>query len=155
MICEHSGGLHGVSTKGGLLLGEGWGFAVLCNQGDVDMDEIMWTLYNAVTGLPLDSSHEWFVPAGRDFSDPQMLEGRFIGHEGVPEVVTVRLENGALKGTVGKRAVRLTWCGGTRFLAMDEAEPQRQRARLEFFIRDGRAWGVRNGSRIFGCEAQS
>ena len=155
VICEHSGGLHGVSTKGGLLLGEGWGFAVLCNQGDVDMDEIMWTLYNAVTGLPLDSSHEWFVPAGRDFSDPQMLEGRFIGHEGVPEVVTVRLENGALKGTVGKRAVRLTWCGGTRFLAMDEAEPQRQRARLEFFIRDGRAWAVRNGSRIFGREAQA
>ena len=116
------------------------------------MDEILWTLYNAVTGLPLDGSHEWFVPVGRDFSDPQMLEGRYVGHEGVPEVVTVRLENGALKGAVGKRAVRLTYCGGTRFLAMDEAEPQRQRARLEFFIRDGRAWAVRNGSRIFGRE---
>ncbi len=25
VICEHSGGLHGVSTKGGLLLEEGWG----------------------------------------------------------------------------------------------------------------------------------
>ena len=152
VICEHSGGLHGVSTKGGLLLGEGWGFAALCNQGDVDVDEILWTLYNAVMGLPLDGSHEWFVPAGRDFSDPQMLEGRFVGHEGVPEVVTVRLESGVLKGTVGKRAVSLTYCGGTRFLAMDEAEPQRQRARLEFFIREGRAWAVRNGSRIFGRE---
>ena len=64
----------------------------------------------------------------------------------------MRLESGALKGTVGKRAVSLTYCGGTRFLAMDEAEPQRQRARLEFFIRDGQAWAVRNGSRIFGRE---
>ena len=152
VICEHSGGLHGVSTKGGLLLGEGWGFAALCNLGDADVDEILWTLYNAVTGLPLDGSHEWFVPVGRDFSDPQMLEGRYVGHEGVPEVVTVRLESGVLKGTVGKRAVSLTYCGGTRFLAMDEAEPQRQRARLEFFIRDGQAWAVRNGSRIFGRE---
>ena len=66
--------------------------------------------------------------------------------------MTVRLENGALKGTVGKRETALLYCGGTRFLAMDEAEPQRQRARLEFFIRDGRAWAVRNGSRIFGRE---
>ena len=51
-ICEHSGALHGISTKGGLLLGEGYGFAVLCNQGDEDMDELMWCMYNAVMGLP-------------------------------------------------------------------------------------------------------
>ena len=41
VICEHSGGLHGVSTKGGLLLGEGYGFAVLCSLGDADMDDII------------------------------------------------------------------------------------------------------------------
>lgn len=32
IVCEHAGGLHGVSSKGGLLLGEGYGFAVLCNR---------------------------------------------------------------------------------------------------------------------------
>ena len=64
------------------------------------------TLYNAVTGLPLDISHEWFVPVGRDFSDPQMLAGRYVGHEGVPEVVTVRMERDALKATVGKHETR-------------------------------------------------
>ena len=152
ILCEHSGGLHGVSTKGGLLLGEGWGFAALCNQGDVDVDEILWALYNAVMGLPVETSHSWFVPIGRDFSDPQMLEGRFVGHEGIPETVTVTCKGGALAATVGKYETTLTYCGGTRFLAKDAAGPGHQRARLEFFIRDGRSWAVRNGSRIFTRE---
>lgn len=147
-ICEHSGGLHGVSTKGGLLLGEGYGFAVLCNCGDEDMDDIMWTLYNAVMGLPLDTCHRWFVPVGRDFSDPEMLLGRYVGHEGVPSIVTVRLEDGCLRAVVNKRDLRLVYCGGLRFLGMDPADVTRVRARLEFFTRNGHAWGVRCGSRI-------
>ena len=151
-ICEHDGGLHGVSSKGGLLLGEGWGFAVLCNQGEANMDELMWTLYNAVMGLPLDTSHRCFAPAGRPFSDPEMLAGRFVGHEGVPAVVTVTLEGGAPVATVSGRPARLVYCGGARFLAMDAGEPERLCARLEFLIRDGRAWAVRCGSRIFVSE---
>ena len=35
---------------------------------------------------------------------------------------------------------------------MDAVEPGRQRSRLEFFIRGGRSWAVRNGSRIFTRE---
>ena len=151
-ICEHSGGLHGVSTKGGLLLGEGYGFAVLCNCGDEDMDDIMWTLYNAVMGLPLDTCHRWFVPIGRDFADPEMLHGRYVGHEGVPSVVTVRLEDGQLRAVVNRRDLRLVYCGGLRFLGMDPADDKRVRARLEFFTRNGHAWGVRCGSRIFSLE---
>ena len=81
-ICEHGGGLHGVSSKGGLLLGEGWGFAVLCNEGDADVDELMWTLYNAAMGLPLETPHRWFVPVGRPFSDPEMLAGRLCRPRG-------------------------------------------------------------------------
>lgn len=152
VICEHSGGLHGVSTKGGLLLGEGYGFAVLCNCGDEDMDDIMWTLYNAVMDEPLDTCHRWFVPAGRTFSDPEMLLGSYIGHEGVPAVVTVTLQDGQLMAVVNQRNVRLEYCGGLRFLAMDLAQPDRVRARLEFFIRNGHAWAVRCGSRIFSLE---
>lgn len=151
-ICEHSGGLHGVSTKGGLLLGEGYGFAVLCNCGDEDMDDIMWTLYNAVMGLPLDVCHRWFIPVGRAFSDPQMLLGRYVGHEGVPSIVTVREEGHELRAIVNQRDLRLVYCGGLRFLGMDPAEPERVRSRLEFFTRSGQAWGVRCGSRIFGRE---
>ena len=152
-ICEHSGGLHGVSTKGGLLLGEGYGFAVLCNCGDEDMDDIMWTLYNAVMGEPLDTCHRWFMPAGRTFSDPDMLVGRYIGHEGVPSIVEVRNQDGILRATVNKRNLFLVYCGGLRFLGMDPIDSQRVRSRLEFFTRNGHAWGVRVGSRIFGMES--
>ncbi len=150
VICEHSGGLHGVSTKGGLLLGEGYGFAVLCNCGDEDMDDIMWTLYNAVMGMPLDTCHRWFMPAGRDFADPEMLLGRFIGHEGVPAIVDVHMADNRLHATVNKRDLTLVYCGGLRFLGMDSVDPARVRSRLEFFTRDGQAWGVRVGSRILG-----
>lgn len=151
-ICEHSGGLHGVSTKGGLLLGEGYGFAVLCNCGDEDMDDIMWTLYNAVMGLPLDTCHRWFVPAGREFSDPNMLIGLYVGHEGVPSTVNVHMKDGQLRAIVNKRDLRLVYCGGLRFLGMDPVDDNRVRSRLEFFTRNGHAWGVRCGSRIFGLE---
>lgn len=151
-ICEHSGGLHGVSTKGGLLLKEGYGFAVLCNCGDEDMDDIMWTCYNAVMGLPLDTCHRWFIPEGREFSDPEMLIGRYIGHEGVPAIVDVHMDGSQLRAIVNKRDLKLVYCGGLRFLGMDPVDETRMRSRLEFFTRNGHAWGVRCGSRIFGLE---
>ncbi len=146
-ICEHSGGLHGVSTKGGLLLSEGYGFAVLCNQGDEDMDELMWGLYNAVMGLPLSESHQGFIPTGKPFSAPEMLTGRYIDHEGVPCVTEVRLEQSKLTGTRGENAFVLAYCGGTRFLALSPDDGHTV-SRFEFFIRDGQAWAVRCGTRV-------
>ena len=146
VICEHSGGLHGVSTKGGLLLGEGIGFAVLCSLGDADMDEIMWALYNAVMGLPVAESHRWFIPAGRTFSDLPMLAGDYTAHEG--EVAVVRVDD-AGHARVSDQDTDLVWCGAGRFLAMDHKDPEKLQARLEFFFRDGHAWGVRVGSRIY------
>jgi CubicO group peptidase (beta-lactamase class C family) len=56
MMCEHAGGLHGVSTMGGLIEG-GYSIAVLCNQGDVDMQKLQWICYNYVLGLPRSSAH--------------------------------------------------------------------------------------------------
>ena len=146
VFCEHSGGLHGVSTKGGLLLGEGYGFAVLCSLGDADMDDIMATLYNAVIGLPLEESHRCFRPVNRTFSDLPMLEGSYIAHEGELSVVRVDDSGHAL---VSDHDTELIYCGASRFLAMDRNSPETLRARLEFFFRDGRAWGVRVGSRIY------
>lgn len=149
VICEHSGALHGISTKGGLLLGEGYGFAVLCNQGDEDMDELMWGMYNAVMGLPLDESHQWFVPVGYEFSEPQMLRGRYIGHEGMPCILRVHDQDGHLSGQRDGDSFTLAYCGGTRFLALRTEEPGTVLCRLEFLIRGGRAWGVRCGTRVF------
>ena len=147
IICEHSGGLHGVSTKGGLLLGEGWGFAVLCNQGDEDMDELMWGMYNAVMGLPLEESHMWFIPTGEAFSMPEAIVGRYIDHEGTPCILTIREENGRLCGLRDDSPFDMAYCGDTRFIALDK-ETGAYRFRIEFFIRSGRAWGVRRGTRV-------
>ena len=152
VICEHGGGLHGVSSKGGLLLGEGYGFAVLCSLGDADMDEIMWCLYNAVIGLPPETSHRWFIPAGHNFSDPEMLPGRYVGHEGIPDICEVH--EGGKTATVSGHFCDLVHCGGARFLAVDPSDHTRTRSRLEFFFRSGHAWGVRVGSRIFTLEPE-
>ena len=148
IFCEHSGGLHGVSTKGGLLLGEGYGFSVLCNQGDEDMDELMWGMYNAVVGLPLEESHMWFIPQESPFSAPEMITGSYTSHEGVPSIFTLREEGCALLGERDGNAFTLTYCGGLRFMAMNP-ETGSMRYRVEFFIRDGHAWGVRCGTRVF------
>lgn len=146
-VCEHSGALHGVSGKGALLLGEGYGFAALSNLDDADLDEIVWAMLNAVMGLPLEESHQWFVPTERAFSAPQMIRGRYIGHEGVPSVVCIHCQDDTLTGTRDGEAFTLQYCGGTRFLAI-HAQGEIM-CKLEFLIRDGRAWGVRCGTRVF------
>ncbi|MBE5800485.1 MAG: serine hydrolase [Clostridiales bacterium] len=149
VICEHSGGLHGVSTKGGLLLGEGYGFSVLCNQGDEDMDELMWGMYNAVMGLPLDRSHRWFNPIGQDFSAPEMIVGHYIGHEGVPSHLFIEEKDGKLIRTRDGNTTAFAYCGSARFLSYDPEKDYDQGVRHEFLIRNGRAWGVRCGTRVF------
>ena len=78
-----------------------------------------------------------------------MLVGRFVAHEGSLAVVDVRLDGALPVAIVEGKAFALTYCGGNRFVAV---ENDRQSARLEFFIRGGRAWGVRLGSRIY-CRA--
>jgi len=148
-ICEHSGGLHGVSTKGGLLLHEGYGFSVLCNQGDEDMDELMWGMYNAVMGLPLDMSHRWFNPIGYNFSAPEMITGAYISHEGVPSIVIIEEKDGQLLRTRDGVTTSFAYCGSTRFLSFDSGKDYDQGVRHEFLIRDGKAWGVRCGTRVF------
>ena len=145
IICDHGGGLHGVSTKGALLLGEGYGFALLSNESEADLDAAMWAMENAVTGRPLDESHEWFHASGREFSAPEMLVGVYHGFEGLEDRVTVSAEGGLHAEKKGQR-YPLVHCGETRFLAMTDGAVF---AHLVFFIRDGKAWGVRYGTRVY------
>ena len=151
VVCEHAGGLHGVSSKGALLLGEGYGFAVLCNQGDEDMDALLYGMLCAVMGLPLATNMDWFTPADRDFSAPHMIRGRYIGHEGVPSILCIHCEEDGshLRGTRDGEDLRLVYCGGARFLAVKPDAPDTVVCHLEFLIRAGRAWGVRVGTRVF------
>ncbi len=147
IICGHSGGLHGVSSEGGLFLGEDYGFAVLCNQGDADVTDLIWALYNWVLDLPLDTPHHFLHPVGRDFSDPEMLVGSYICHEGVPVIVKVFIEDGKLM--VDKDGTRLTpvYCGETWFQLRDEEG--NVAGRMFFYVRDSKAWGVKVYTRIY------
>ena len=56
VICEHSGGLHGVSTNGGLIKEEcgkpGYSVVALCNLGDASTESFMWACYNMILNLP-------------------------------------------------------------------------------------------------------
>ncbi len=146
VLCEHAGGLHGVSSKGGLLLGEGVGMSVLCNQGDEDMSELLAALVNAVTGRPLRESHAWFAPVPRAFDAPEQLTGSYLMHEGLPCVTRVWAQGGALAGESGGEAFSLCYCGGTRFTGV--APSGREVCRIEFLLRGGRAWAARVGTRV-------
>lgn len=147
VFCEHSGGLHGVSSEGAFLKGEQYSFVVLCNEGDCDVKGLLWALYNYILELPLGQEHHWLHPVGRDFSEPELLVGSYVGHEGIPVTVRVYLENGALMAEKGGETFRMLYCGETWFILFDEEGKRKER--LRFFFRDGKAWGVQVYTRIF------
>ncbi len=147
VYCEHSGGLHGVSSQGAFLQGEDYGFAVLCNQGDCDVTELMWALYNWVLGQPLEQTHYWLHAAEGAFSEPEMLTGRYVSHEGVPEILTVFMDEGKL--AMEKDGTRYTpvFCGETWFQLLN-AEGKVFNC-VRFLVRNGQAWGAQVYTRIF------
>lgn len=147
VYCEHSGGLHGVSSEGGLLKGEDYGFAVLCNQGDADVTEMLWIMYNAVLGYPPERPHRWLFPADTDFADPQMLLGSYLSHEGVPVTVRVYLEQGRLMAEREGKIFTLVFCGETWFQLADEKG--NVAGRMRFLLKEGRAWGAQVYTRIY------
>lgn len=147
VLCEHSGGLHGVSSEGALLKGENYGFAVLCNQGDCDVADLMWMLTNTVMGRPVESDQYWLHSVGREFSEPEMLEGSFICHEGMPVVAKVESKDGRLMMEKEGKQYSLLFCGQTWFQLIDG--DGKVAGRCRFFVRDGKAWSVQIYTRIY------
>lgn len=147
IFCEHSGGLHGVTSEGALLKGEDIGFAVLCNEGETDVTEILWALYNWVLAKPLDKPHRWLFPTEEPFSEPQALVGDYICHEGVPVIASVYIKDNGLHATKDDKEYTLCHCGQGWFLLMDTEN--RIQGRMHFHIRDGKAWGVQVYTRVY------
>lgn len=147
-ICEHSGGLHGVSTHGGLLFGENYGFAALCNEGGQDADDLCWMMYNMILGRPLEEKHIWLHPTGQPFENPEMLVGSYICHEGEPVTVKVHLdESGRLMATRPLGEHSLVHCGETWFQLYNKNNELM--GRCHFWVRDGKAWGMQVYTRIY------
>lgn len=152
VICEHGGALHGISTHGSLLLGQGWGFAALSNLGDAETCEMCWAMMNAVLGLPVDADHGWSHPVDYAFDAPEMLAGEYVCYEGDPVHVTVQALDGGICVSKDGKPLRAVYCGGTLFNIMDG---DALATRAEFLLRNGCAWGVRWGTRIFSRAKKS
>ncbi len=148
MICEHAGGLHGVSTQGGFVE-EGYSAAILCNEGDVDVDDLQWICYNYILGQPLDTDLNWAQPSGKTFSTPQMLVGDYLAHEGIPTHCVVNCENGALTCVHDDQKRNLAHCEKAVFAVYDVDKPDKRVGTFRFYIKDGKAWALKCGSRIY------
>jgi len=149
VICEHAGGLHGVSTYGGLIMG-GYSMTALCNLGDVSAEPFVCACYNLILGLPLDTSHAFAIPSGKKFSMPQAVVGTYISREAVPSYCIVSSDgDGNLFANYYDEDLVLHYCEETLFSARAVAEPDIQRTTMRFLIRNGMAWGVRCYTRVF------
>ena len=147
MMCDHGGELHGVSTHGGFVEG-GFSAAVLCNGSELDMESLQWICFNYILGLPLETQHHWAVPSGKEFSRPEMICGDYVGHEGVPAHCKISMEDGKLACEYRDEKKDLRYCFGTVFGLFDQKTGVRENT-FRFHLRDGKAWGVNCGSRIF------
>lgn len=149
MICEHSGGLHGVSTEGGFI-DNGFSAAVLCNKSEEDMDEFLWACFNFVLGLSLDTPQHWTMPSGRPFSMNTALCGEYLVREGVPCTLKVyESENGELLASVDGEEYILKYCEQSVFAVFPVKDTASRVNTYCFYIRNGKAWGVKCGSRIW------
>ena len=154
VLCEHSGGLHGVSTNGGLIKEEpgkpGYSMVALCNLGDASSEAFTWACYNMILGLPLDTKHYWAIPNGNRFSAPEMVTGTYINREeNTSYCIVTEDSDGGLKAEYHDAPYDLHYCGGTLFSARTEEDPDTQQTVMEFYIRNGKAWAVRCYTRIY------
>lgn len=149
VICEHSGGLHGVSTYGGLIK-DGYSMTALCNQGDVSVEPFIWACYNFILGLSLDTSQAYAIPSGVKFSMPEAVVGTYISREAVPSYCIVTMdEDSNLFAKYYDEDLKLHYCEETLFSARNINKPVEQRTTMRFLIRNGKAWGVRCYTRVF------
>lgn len=149
VICEHAGGLHGVSTFGGFIM-DGYSVVALCNQGDVSSEPFMWPCYNMLLDLPLETSHRWAIPCGENFSEPDILLGTYISREANPAycIVTKDKDNN-LYAKYYDEDLDLLYCKDTLFSARSKEKPDEQRTTMRFLLKDGKAFAVQCYTRIF------
>jgi len=159
VIVDHSGGLTGVSSRGGFFKGQGYAATVLMNQGNIDPGVPFNAICNALLGLPLDTSHIPYSPQGDVPEEPKMYVGTYISKESFPPGEIVVSLNGAGElcakmpgGTlhsVTSTENKLLLCDTTRFAVDDGQTPIGKSPRITFFVRNGKAWAVQSGSRMF------
>ena len=78
-----------------------------------------------------------------------MLIGDYLAKEGLPSHCVVTEENGKLNAVYSERKLQLLYCEKSVFAGVDAQDPSKRVPTLEFYIKNGSAWGVKCGSRIY------
>lgn len=150
VICEHGGALTGVSSKGGFLKDQGISSVVLCNVGSADVYPIQNAIYNLLLDLPLDTHHSPYAPCGAVPEDLSYFEGDFRCNEEYDARWHVFAEQGKLFAERDGERVELLWCRETMFLAPGKTQTDpRDGQTVRFFVRNGRSWAAKIGSRVY------
>jgi CubicO group peptidase (beta-lactamase class C family) len=147
MVCDHGGELHGVAAYGGFVK-DVCGIAVLCNESEWDMEDVLGICYAWVLGLPLEDDYLWTHPSGKTFSRQDYLRGDYVGHLGEPVHIRVFEKDGQLQADLAGEPCKLEYCEATVFAANSFITGKRITF-LRFFIQNGHAWAVKNGSLLF------
>lgn len=149
-LCEHSGGLKGVSSRGGYICGGGLSVTLLTNIGDFDCTPITNAVYNLALGRSIDASHQVLTPTGAPCSTPEVYTGTFRSREDLDGKLTITAdEKGELTAHAFGLTMPLVFCGQTDFLLAMPDKPLDRCPIVRGFVHDGSAWAVSYGSRMF------
>lgn len=99
--------------------------------------------------LPLTEKHYWAMPPGNTFSEPEMLCGDYVSNESLPSHIVVCIEGERLVADFDGLKVDLLYCDESIFAVVEYDNPEKGANTFKFHIRDGKAWGVKCGYRIF------
>lgn len=150
-ICEHSGGLKGVSSRGGFIKDGTFSAVVLTNLTGVDCSPILNAAFNMRLGLPVDASHEWAQTAEDLVGTPSVYTGRYTSQEDFGAQIVIKCDElGRLFWEENGEEFPVIFCGGTVFKLM--LKGKKQGIPMTFYVRNNRAWGVQFGMRIFQRE---
>ncbi len=153
-ICEHSGGLTGVSSQGGFVKDGAFAVTVLTNLSGISCAPISNAAFNLWLGLPMQAGHSWLSPRTEGVEDPAFYAGEFVSLEELDEALKVTADAaGQLWGHGEKGAERLLFCGGSVFTPEGTGKLPPATA-LRFLQRGGECWGVAVGSRIYQKKAE-
>jgi CubicO group peptidase (beta-lactamase class C family) len=149
-ICEHSGGLTGVSSRGGFIKDQSFAVTVLTNLSGIDCAEMTNAALNVRLGLPLDRSHMWATPTGEALDDASIYAGVYRSREGMgTELVIEVAANGSLVCSSKGNSEPILFCGGNVFVPSGSGKVLSPGQVLQFHICAGQRNMVSVGSRIF------
>jgi len=149
VICDHSGGLKGVASRGGFLKDEGFAVTVLTNLGSFNTAPIFNAAVNWKLDYALDTSHQWAKASNSTFFSPEVYTGKFHIREGKEQIIEITYNpDEGLMLHFEDQKLPMIHCGKTDFLVTPTNGKEIDAVVWKAYVRDGKAWGYSRGSRI-------